>query len=102
MVELLGNNYRRELLWLLALGEEGFYKLSLERRKRIFKMISSIYWHLLINKATVFELAKFLGVDENQMHDMFTIIILYGDLEGDIVGIIRVNTGGRWYKFGNL
>ena len=81
MVELLGNNYSKELLWLLALGEEGFYKLSLTRRKRIFQMIKFIHWHLLINNATVFDLANYLEVDGDQMHSMFTEIILYGDLE---------------------
>lgn len=81
MVELLANNYSKELLWLLALGEEGFYKLPLERRKRIFEMIKFIHWHLLINDATVLDLAEFLEVDGEQMHDMFTEIILYSDLE---------------------
>ena len=81
MVEIIGSHYSKELLWLLALGEEGFYELSLERRKRIFQMIKFIHWHLLINNATVLELAEFLEVDGETMHDMFTEIILYGDLE---------------------
>ena len=85
MLEALSNLYRDKLLWLLAIGEEKYFELPLERRKDIQTMIAFIKYHLTINNLTTFDLAEHLEVDSEQFFDMCEIIlsdILYEEVEG--------------------